>query len=267
VKIVFHRLAQCLLVAGLIYYGYGLQSGAGLSGWLMRWQLESKGSLVVGLWEALGFFLLVVVPLIAVTNTQAPRPAARPASRASMALFFSIALALLLFAGWTFWMANSGPDIEATPLRLEANQTLEPNQGMVRLAGLPQNQLAFRYVAVTQTGRGSTSKAQSEWRTLTPIAGREWKPGQPVRFLFASNTYQLGPEELPAGLLLRNPLPWYLRSVLERKGLRLADPYYVVDTNPYLAWKANWDAMCVISGFLGSVLLAVFLFMYWPAKN
>lgn len=263
-RTVLHSIGLCVLVAGFIYYCYGLQTGAGLSGWLMRWQLESKASLVVGLWEAVSFFILVVLPLILFTNTGKARPAQRPPSLAPMAQFFSIVAVLLLFAAWAYWMGNSGPDIEATPVRLEAGQSLEPRQGMVRLAGLPQNQLAFRYVAATQSGRGSTAKAQGEWRTLIPISGREWKQGDPVRFLLASNEYQLNSEEIPAGLLLRSPLPWYLRSVLERKGLRLTDPYYVVDTRPYLAWKANWDAMSAISGFLGSVLLAIFMFWFWP---
>lgn len=152
-------------------------------------------------------------------------------------------------------------DIDVTPRRLEVRQ------GMVLLAGLAQNQLAYLYVAATQSGRGSTAKAQGEWRTLIPISGREWNQGGPVRFLLASNEYQLSSGEIPAGLLLRSPLPWYLRSVLERRGRRLVDPYFVADTRPYLAWKASWDAMCAISGFFGSVLLAIFLFWFRPFND
>jgi hypothetical protein len=110
-----HNLALCLLPSGFLYYCYGLYTGAGLSGWLMRWQIESRGSLLEGFWEAFSFFVLVIVPLIVVTNTEKRTVQLRHDTLRPMGIFFSVTVGLTLLAGLGGWKSWSSPDLNAKP--------------------------------------------------------------------------------------------------------------------------------------------------------
>jgi hypothetical protein len=255
-----HNFALCLLPCGFVFYCYGLYTGAGLSGWLMRWQIESRGSLLEGFWEALSFFVLVIVPLIVVTNTEKRTVQLRRDSLRPMVIFFSVTVGLTLLAGLGGWKSWSSPDLNAKP-RLVSVESAGGIQeaGMTQLVGQSQNKYMLSYVGIWALGKGATSRQGSKMRSLLPVTPIAWKPEEPVRFLISSRG-----TPAPTGILQKNSLPAYLRTLIEKKGIRLADPYYVVDNDAYLAAKGEWDALAAIAGFFAFIFWILFFAVFWP---
>ncbi len=255
-----HNFALCLLPCGFLYYCYGLYAGAGLSGWLMRWQIESRGTLLEGFWEAFAFFVLIVLPLIVVTKTEKRTVQLRPDTLRPMGIFFSVTVGLTLLAGFGIWKGWNGPDLNAKP-RLVAVESaaVEQEAGMVRLVGQGQGRYMLSYVGVWSLGSGATAKRGSNTRSLLPVTPIVWKAEEPVRFLIASRS-----TPTPTGILQKNALPAYLQTLIEKKGIRLADPYYVVDNDAYLASKGEWDAIAAIAGFFAFIFWILFFAIFWP---
>ncbi len=255
-----HNFSLCLLPCGFLYYCYGLYEGAGLSGWLMRWQIESRGSLLEGFWEAFAFFALIVIPLIVLTKTEKRTVQLRPDALLPMGIFFSVAAGLSLIAGIAGWKSLNSPDLNAKP-KLVPVETASGEQepGMVRLIGQGQSRYMLSYVGVWSLGSGATATRGSNTRSLLPVTPIVWKPEEPVRFLIASRN-----KPSPIGILQKNALPAYLRTLIEKKGIRLADPYYVVDNDAYLASKGEWDAIAAIGGFFAIAIWIFFFAIFWP---
>lgn len=255
-----HNFALCLLPCGFLYYCYGLYEGAGLSGWLMRWQIESRGSLLEGFWEAFSFFVLVVVPLILVTNTEKRTVQLRPDSLRPMGIFFSVTVGLTLLAGLGGWKSWSGPDLNAKPRLVSVESGgVTQEAGMAQLVGQGQSKYMLSYIGIWTLGKGATARQGSKIRSLLPVTPIVWKPEEPVRFLISSR----GTPE-PTGILQKNSLPAYLRTLIEKKGIRLADPYYIVDNDAYLAAKGEWDALAAIAGFFAFIFWILFFAIFWP---
>ncbi len=255
-----HNIALWLLPCGFLYFCYGLYEGAGLSGWLIQWQIESRGTVLDGFWEAVSFFVLVIAPLILVTNTEKRSVSLRPDTLRPMGIFFAVIVGLTLLTGLALWKSWHGPDLKAQPKLIDvekASGNLE--EGMVRLVGQGQSRFMLSYVSTYSLGSGASRTSGSDNRSLLPVTAVQWKPEEPVRFLISSRT-----KPSPIGILQQNALPAYLRTLIQKKGIKLASPYYVVGNDAYLASKGEWDAAALIAGFFSFFFWIFFFAIYWP---
>lgn len=261
------RISVALIPVGILFYIFEALQGSGISGWLMRRDLENTGVMKDGFWGAMSFLLLAGVPFGFAIATEPDRTG--PVPRGSgwvklLAWFLAVVVAMLSFAGFSYWKGHSGPDLSATPVQWDVERTGRPPNAMTRLIGVPQIRQQFAYIATWSLGRGTNIRRGADSKALVPMTHQGWQPDEPVRYWLFTHNVDVRPDQLPTGLLLESPLPWYLRSVLERRGLKFAEPYYVLYTNAYQAERGNWDAMAAIFGFLGVVLLGLWLAMAIP---
>ncbi len=183
-----------LFVVGFAYFCYGCYDGAGLTGLLTRWQIETRGTLSVGLWGPFSFVVLVFLPLCFVVKTSKKQPVQLgDASLLPLGVFTGLVAGLGLLSGVAY---------------LQAQQALK--EPMVQLRGVGQDALKVSYVSAWATGRGLSSTAGAEIRSCIPVTEPNWKQGAPVRFVFSLRTTSFPVGPLPIGVMQQNVLPWYL---------------------------------------------------------
>jgi hypothetical protein len=258
----FHRFWVWMCPVALVGYALECYFGGGLSGWLIRKQIETKGSMGVGLWTAASFFVWMVPPAWMATVTASKEPV--KSSWTAGQVFGLLMTVLLGISGGALWIGHSGPSLEETPKPMMASES-DPGERnrMVRLGGLGHREMGVQFVAVRTKGSGATRYATAETVEVTPFTSKEWRSGTPVRFVL----YATGDSAGRDGVMLRNSLPWYLTSLIEKRGVKLAKPYYVVYTNSYMASQAEWDAIAAISGFFGVMATAGFVIVMWPKRK
>jgi len=270
-KGMFFRFWLAMLTLGIVEHLWEFYSGAGVAGYMMRRQIENNGSLGVGFWPAMAFLLFIIGPFVMLGITEPKRDPHRTGGRhvSGKVVLLSICSLLTAMSAGGYWMANRGPDTKATPISIDVGAVSgEFKDGMVRLRGVPQPLQGLSYVAVSSLGRGASRTTTAETQSFVPITAATWKPGEPVRFLLASDQEHLRiGVALPAGVMLADSLPWYLTSALERRGVRLTKPYHVVYTNTYLATRGNWDALTAIAGFFAFIAWGITAMMLWPDRK
>ncbi len=255
------RASLLLLVAGVAAYAYECWTGAGLTGWLMVWDIEWRGATTAGLWGTVTFFLYIGVPLV-LAGLYAPQGKWKPGPWWGLiAGFGAVTLGILGLAGFAYWMGHKGPSLEATPVAWNVAEERTPTTGMTALNGFVQMGSALRYRESWSLSEGARGV---DLRVLAPVTAYGWRQDQPVRywvFVHDQKRRQIGPLE---GLLLQESLPHYQRALLERRGVRFAEPYFVLYPNAYLASRGNWDALATMAGLVGLVLLVVWIVMAVP---
>lgn len=256
-KVWIHRIWVALLLAGIIQFCVESYQGSGLSGRILRWEIDTLAHVREGLATTVSFLLLVLLPFGMAVRTASSRSGASSPRFGPMVLFGGIAFGLGSFAAVAFWMSNHSPDPGAKPVRIDVGApSADWADGMAQLSGVAQNTRSLSYISSWSLGEGVSRASGTDRRILAPITVPDWKTGQPIRFLIATTKPFHASGPIPPGMLLRNALPWYQRSVLESHGLTLADPYFILNTDAYAATRGNWDALAAISGFFALLMLA-----------
>lgn len=264
------RLSLGLLVLGVLELSWELYSGAGISGHLRRWQVETYGTLNAGMWEGLTFAVLILIPIWAAAATQPEvAPAVgKPVSMWPRNVAASVPVLLLILAGTAWYISSHSPNLEAQPIVVPVD-TAGANvpEAMTTLRGTAQREHAVRIVERSTLGEGATATTTIESQAYIPVTRAGWKPSEPVRFVFAATKANQMRQGRPlTGVLLRNSLPWFLRTTFERRGVRFTEPYYVVHADAYGAARGNWDAVAAIAGFLGVIGVLLMGLMLWPSS-
>lgn len=250
------------LVVGVVAYGYECWTGGGLTGWLMVRDIEWRGATTAGLWGAVTFFLYIGAPA-AWAGWFAPASEGK-AGRwwVGIAVLGGVTFGLLGAAGIAYWMGHKGPSLEAQAVSWNVAETALPAPGMTALTGVVQMASALRYDESWSLSEGAGGV---DARVLAPVTRPGWRREEPVRYwVFVHNQKRRQGGVKLEGLLLEGSLPYYQLALLERRGLRFAEPYFVLYPNAYLAERANWDAMAAIAGFIGVVMLVVWVVVAVP---
>lgn len=151
-KGVFFRFWMAMLALGIVEHAWEFYTGAGVSGYMMRRQLENSGTLSVGFWPAMAFCLLVVGPFVMLGITEPKRDPNRTGKWhvSGKVVLLSVCLLLTAMSALGYWMANSGPDTKASPISLDVGAMSDGlKDGMVQLRGVPQPSQGISYVAVS----------------------------------------------------------------------------------------------------------------------
>jgi hypothetical protein len=272
------------LVIGAAVFAYSIWTGGGPAGMFMAWQLEKFKTIDPGYTYLLLLLVLVVAPIVTFfpsRRTYQRRPW-RPPEQIELGM--KRAGRLMLAAGITLWAAVGGalwytlllPDLTGKPaiIKLDALPDSAPvREGNTILIGTPQRKFEIRFKESVSNSRWSSTTSGMRFLPMTPSG---WKPGQPVRFLLdtggpwrdelspVAGDYGDGPapSKTSAGLLLKNSVPPYLRTVIRRRGLILTDDAMVHTGDPD-AGRMSYEVFAGLGGFIG-LLLIVFgvLFIY-----
>ena len=124
--------------------------------------------------------------------------------------------------------------------------------------------------------------------SYTPLTETNWRPGQPVKYFLYIESHdqsrvivghinkQTGGYEMPPshgpyastfdGQIAQGTLPTYVKSGLERRGIQIAEPYYVLD------WMGDFNGqvgsryesqMYYLIPVVGGIFSLIFLFVWW----
>jgi hypothetical protein len=152
--------------------------------------------------------------------------------------------AVALLALGVSWLT---PDPHAAPTKIVLDQLAPEALGehTAILVGMPRAGYAVSYEVLLKIGRYR--------HTFVPLTPSNWSPDQPVRFLVETTLYEVaggGLHTTGKGLLLRHKVPGYLRDVLQRKGILLADDVMLHTTDSNAA-TGDWYVLAGLSGFGG----------------
>lgn len=227
------------------YVLYGTVDGQGLVGWLTELAVRQYGSVSTNLVLVVAL-AIGVVPLRWVFGLLArslgvrlmPRRGAPPVGSPRQILTRSIAggVAILVATAGLVAIVLPGND-RSPPVRFDLDATPDaapPAAPRVAVVGTPRTELAAGY-------RETHASSAVDHRFI-PLTGGGWTAGTPVRFFLAE--VQRSDETLARGIvaapdrdartrfegkLRRNGMDAIARGAFERKGVRFAEPYWVVD--------------------------------------
>jgi hypothetical protein len=163
------------------------------------------------------------------------------------------ALPLLISVGAYFYLtAVDSADQSRQVYHLDLASSADLPVGDVKfieIAGVLQQDSGYR---LTETLSGMKSG-----HSYTPVTGPMWNPSEPVKYLLylksdgadriaighfdkQTGRYDVMPARGPynsvfGGELSKNSLPDYVKSALDRRGIKTTDPYYVLE------WKGDMD--------------------------
>jgi hypothetical protein len=226
------------------YVMYGMVDGQGVVGWLTDLGVQRYGSVSTNL-VLVAALAVGVMPLRLVFGLLArglgvrlmPRRGARPVGSPRQILTRAIAggAAVLVAAAGLFVIVLPSND-HSPPVRFDLDATADaapPAATRVAVVGTPRAEIAAGY-------RETEGSSVTEHRFI-PLTGGGWTTGTPVRFFLAEvqrsdETEARGIVAAPdrdarirfVGKLRRNGMNAIARGAFERRGVRFAEPYWVV---------------------------------------
>jgi hypothetical protein len=264
-------LALCWIWIAIViaYMVWGLINQAGLFAWLAELQLRQWGNYQEKLTVTLPS-LVLVSPAAWYLRRHAlrrqalaasvPDPVAAAGRQRRLAGWFAIAgIAVLATAGGVYAFSQTVPDGSEPPVPFDA-ATLGAGPvptGRVQVRGTVDPDVS---TGVTETTGGSLE------RTTFYVGFRadgETDKEAPFR-LFIKRSTGTGPPSayqgfLPEqdGYLFRNGLPGLALRDLQGRGVRVADPYYVLGSGGGVGRRETWYIVASLAGIFGFMLLVV----------
>ena len=261
---------------GLLLTGYvvwGTITGRGLVGWLAAHQIAASGSysgtltfvlpiIVLGFpawWALFGHFARIEA-----ANRGSPERQRRYARKWGIALgtLACAGVATMVFAVVRAAVMPDGsePTVPVTHADIEAGR-IPPNR--VRIVGA---QDSFANTAATERGRFGKERHMAYTGFRPGDAAGEAMSGAgrrtPIR-VFLLSTIDEGPGSIEVvslpfveGYLVENDLPGFARKALSARGIRIAEPHYLLDQS-YEGPRSGWYTLAAFSGFMAMVLVAV----------
>jgi len=235
------------LLLGIALFGQGLITGGGVYGSLVTWQVDRWGVMLDPLLGVVLFGLVWIAPpsilLLLSVNNVAVRIGA-------------CGLAGLVVIGF---LIHQSPDGLATPIRidLDGRSTAALESHTAKLTGTLQNGYSVSYEELHRNVHRR--------RSYVPLTQAGWSSVEPVHFLVQpEGDLTSGPRPYRTGpaMMLSGGVPGYVRNLLERRGVLLADDLMVqvdlgteTDTLYVLFWIALLTALLGFAlAFVGAFL-------------
>ncbi len=298
--------ATAYLLAGFARVLYECIETRGLYGWLADQQMQRLGQFNFKMTAlGAGFIYLFPVSLVfshikrvraRLTRAGVLAPKVNDAMREAVGtarVFVLVGLGLALAggagSGVMEWQNEANARESVKPLSLTALETLSAADAaklkFVEVSATCQTRAAYRW---TETDR-QNSVREIHHRCL-PLTGPDWRPGQPVRF-FLNTTVDVsyppdgsGQPFVPRsfddapfvgtfeGELKGATLPAFVYNALQRAGITVATPYYVLEHQtmggkPRIMSRQEMLLPVILGGGLGLVFLLGGALMYWRRKG
>ena len=241
------------LLLGVALFGQGLITGGGLCGALVTWQIQRSGVMLDPLLGVVLWGLLLIVPpsILLFRNSQtmgSSERARRAWVRRGLVSGTSCFVALIAI----MVLIHRSPDGLASPFEIDLDKFTSapiPDHTAI-LTGTLQTGYAVSYEELHRNAHRR--------RTYAPLTPSGWSPGQPVHFLIEPEGNPAGgprPYTTGLGMLLNRGVPGYVRALLERRGVALAE-----DVMLHADLGTETDTLFVLASiaFLGG-LLGLFL--------
>lgn len=252
---------------------HGAVDGQGVVGWVTDLAVQRLGSAsdtlcfaaaaLVGMIPIGLVFRLIAWRLgVRLVRRRGELPAGTPSQIRARAVLGAMGFALA--GGLLMLLAMPREDgVPRRSLDLDApGAALPPDGSLVAVSGTVHHQDAAGY-------RETTSHGSTIYRFI-PITSASWTPGQPVQFFLAEVERSgedskgivvvPGPNELTRyqGRLRRNAMATLARGALERHGVRIAEPYWVIRND-----REELMMRAVMIGGLGLVLALALILTGW----
>ncbi len=302
-------LEVCATIYLLVAVGWLIYEGVetrGLYGWLADEQMRRLGhfNLKLTLVGAAAVYLLPVsfvfsyikrtragltaAGIIAPQVNDAMREAVRTAR-----LFVLLGLGFALAGGIGYYVmawqnaANARRRVERFPVEALAGLSAADAAKLkfVEISATCQTRAGYRWI---ETDR-QRPNPETHYRCL-PLTTSDWRPGQPVRFFLQTTVdvyyppYENGQVFLPRDLngepfagsfegeLKRETLPLFAYNALQRDGITVASPYYVLEHQtlngqPRIMSRQEMLLAPILGGFIGLVFFLGGTLMYWRRKG
>ena len=263
-------LAWGWLALAVGYIAWGSATARGLHGWLMRWQIERSDGYSGTLTFALPLVILATPSLwLLFGHFKAVESDVLGKPERERAYFRGWALALLGAAGLALatavgcaGMASLQPGHEE-PTEIHAAELIAGRAPAGNLVMMGHPELAATY-EVTEYGRRGQSRGTS-WSGFRP-EGERAGSGAPIALFYEGRTSgggdgdgRLAETIQISGHAVRNGLPDIARRGLEARGVRIAEPHYVLRLAPEAtSWMTGFGVAlfgAFILAFVGGALL------------
>lgn len=245
------------------YIAWGLFGERGLYGWLVDWQVERWGSYHPALTGGIPILLLGAPALWYIRRRDLQRRAAEaaqgPAAEARRigrnARLMAVAGLVCLAAAAGAWMlGRSAPAVHAPPQPFDI--------ATLGTGPVPEGRVQVRGEVDPEAGTGVVETSREADRTIYYVGFRGEKEAAdaPLRLFVRRNVAGAQPTMaqgfLPEqdGWLVENALPPLARRDLESRGVRIADPHWVLESRD-LPPRDLFYAGAFVAAFLGLVLL------------
>lgn len=285
------RIFEIIYIILVFAYGaYGLLTGTGLSGWLIKLQFDLFSVAYDKLTMILTMLLLLIPLGIArywlekknligkAGRNGKPLNAAvwiKGLSGLRLAALFAAALlpAILGYGIYSYYYALNQKELQEKIYDIDLNRNSNVVMGderYVRLRGKLHEELT--YTVEKETGY---SKNDTQAERYTPLTAENWNESAPVRFIYYSQGVVLSkfpsrfgrePETVYDGKITDMTLPVYVRSEYEKVGLKLADDVRIVRSEYFMDGKIpdrfrNSYSHIFLYGGIGLSALLVFLLL------
>ena len=237
------------LLLGLALFGQGLITGGGLYGALVTWQIQRSGVMLDPLLGVVLFGLLLIVPpsILLLMNLQTMGSSER-ARRAWVRRGLVSGTSGFVFLIVIVFLIHQSPDGLAVPFKIDLDKfsPAPVSDHTADLAGTLQTGYAVSYEELHRNAHRR--------RTYAPLTPAGWSPSQPVHFLVEPEGNPTGgprPYTTGLGMLLNHGVPVYVRTLLERRGVVLAQ-----DVMLHVDLGTENDTLYVLAfvAFLGGLL-------------
>jgi len=226
-------LAVFLLVyvlGGVAYIIYGWETGTGLVGKLMEYQMRIFGAASMR-FTVLGVMLvgfLPVVGLVAHLDRKIKASLVTPAAPMSMPAKWALVLGISIFVGLIpsaiyLWLERAdAADQQRTVHQLNFRQP-GPLAADIKFAEIS----GYRVLKQQYTfGTKSSSGESRSTTTYVPLVDAEWTPDKPVVYFYTGTILRM-PNPLPVRLEAK-PMPVFARSKFEQAGIKVAAEHYLL---------------------------------------
>jgi hypothetical protein len=235
------------IAAWVAYTFHGSINGQGLVGWVADESIRRFGSSSENT-QLLIAMAIGVLPITLVSRlvarvlgvSLAPRRGVLPTGTPAQIRWRGVlaGVGILAVTGGVITMLVQPASGAAAGLDLDAAATAEPaGASRITVIGHAQPRLAAGYTTTVESSSTTTI------HRFIPLTAQGWTPQAPVRFLLAEiegkDTPRHGIVAIPErdgrtrfeGRLRRNGLATIARSALQEQGVRLADPYWVIEND------------------------------------
>lgn len=287
----------CMALIGA-YSFYSYFTGTGLSGWLVKLQFEFFGEALTTLTILLTFVILMI-PLEIVRYLVAKKDLADKANNSPskdeppfngvtwikslsvpmLAGVFAAALlpAIFGYAIYSYYYAQNQAKLQEQiyDIDLNADSVKIENENYVRLHGNLREDLT--YIVENDNGdpKGGTLN-----ETYRPLTSENWDESEPIQFIYYSQGYmppnvtsvfKTAPKKVFDGEITGMPLPVYVRSEYEKKGMKFAEPLYVVRSDFFTDGKIpdrfyNSYSHIFLYGGIFISFISAFLLLIWKIQ-
>ncbi len=227
-------LIYVMAVMGYAFYGW--ETGTGLSGILMEYQMRFFGSASL-MFTLLILLVVATIPAVVLGILVGSRmkidaeAASSPSTPMATSSKWLIALAISVIVGLVpgaiyLWLERvDAADQQRTVYQMNFRQPgpLAADAKFAEISGYRVLKQQFRFSSSSSGGSKST-------KVFVPLVDASWTPDKPVVYFYTGSISRM-PDPLPVHLEAKS-IPVFARTKFEQAGVKVADQHYLLsDTN------------------------------------